>query len=220
VIVGHSLGSFESLLFTDRHRDAVAGMVLLDPSIPDQFARFARVAPQIDEQQKVSIAQGVAGMRKCAADMRDGTVAPGKPDPAGCLQPFPPFYPLAVREALTAMYSPERFETVASINSSLAASSALVVNPARNYGDLPLIVLTATDMGQPPPGATAEFLAQGAAWIEAVNVGHDELAALSTRGVNARVPGASHAIQIVKPQVVIDAIVAVVAQARAVAAAD
>jgi hypothetical protein len=34
------------------------------------------------------------------------------------------------------------------------------------------------------------------------------------------VPGASHAIQLVKPQVVIDAIVAVVAQARADAAGD
>jgi hypothetical protein len=63
-------------------------------------------------------------------------------------------------------------------------------------------------------------LAQGAAWIEEMNLGHDELAALSTRGVNARVPGATHAIQLVKPQVVIDAIVAVVAQARAAAADD
>jgi hypothetical protein len=32
-------------------------------------------------------------------------------------------------------------------------SAALVINPARNYGDMPLIVLTATDLGFPPPGA-------------------------------------------------------------------
>ena len=46
---------------------------------------------------------------------------------------------------------------------------------------------------------------------------HDELAALSTRGVNARVPGANHNIQGTKPQVVIDAVEAVVAVARAAA---
>ena len=31
VMVGHSLGSYESLLFTDRHRRDVVGMVLVDP---------------------------------------------------------------------------------------------------------------------------------------------------------------------------------------------
>ena len=220
MIVGHSLGSYESLLFTDRHRDAVVGMVLVDPSIPDQSARFARVAPLVDEEVKATMAVGVATMRKCAADMRDGTVAPGKPDPNGCLRPFPPAYPLALREAITPLRSPERFETAASINSSVAESAVLVVNPARNYGDMPLIVLTATNMGPPPPGATPDFLAEGAALAEMFNLGHDELAALSTRGVNARVPGATHAIQQVKPQVVIDAIVAVVAQARVAAAGD
>ena len=105
---------------------------------------------------------------------------------------------------------------MASFNATVAESAALVVNPARNYGDMPLIVLSATD--RPPlPGVAPDLLAQ---FIEMINLGHDEQAALSTRGVNARVPGATHAIQEVRPQVVIDAIVAVVAQARAGAAGD
>jgi pimeloyl-ACP methyl ester carboxylesterase len=220
VMVGHSLGSYESLLFTDRHGNAVVGMVLVDPSIPDQFAGYARVAPLIDEQMKVTMAAGVAEMRKCAADLRDGTVAPAKPDPAGCPRPIPSAYPAALREAIGRLRGPERLETVASFNATVAESAALVVNPARNYGDMPLIVLTATDLGFPPPGAAPDLLAQGTALIEVINLGHDELAALSTRGVNARVPGATHAIQEVRPQVVIDAIVAVVAQARAGAAGD
>jgi pimeloyl-ACP methyl ester carboxylesterase len=220
VIAGHSLGSYESLLFTDRHRDAVVGMVLVDPSIPEQSALLARVAPLIDKEIEATMSAGIAQMRKCAADMRDGTVAPGKPDPSGCLRPFPPTYPLALRQAITLLRGPERFETMASLNSSVAESQALVVNPTRNYGDIPLIVLTATDLGPPPPGATQDLLAQGAAFVEMINLGHDELAALSTRGVNARVPGATHAIQQAKPQVVIDAIVAVVAQARAEAAGE
>ena len=215
-MVGHSLGSYESLHFTDRHRDDVVGMVLVDPSTPDQFAVYARVAPLLDEQTKVTMAAGVAEMRKCAADLRDGTVAPGKPDPAGCLRPIPSAYPAALREAIGELDGPERLETVASFNATVAESAALVVHPARNYGDMPLIVLSATD--RPPlPGVAPDLLAQ---FIEMINLGHDELAALSTRGVNARVPGATHSIQEVKPQAVIDAIVAVVAQARAGAAGD
>ena len=215
-MVGHSLGSYESLLFTDRHRDDVVGMVLVDPSTPDQFAVYARVAPLLAEQNKVTMAAGVAEMRKCAADLRDGTVAPGKPDPAGCLRPIPSAYPAALREAIGRLDGPERLETVASFNATVAESAALVVNPARNYGDMPLIVLSATD--RPPlPGVAPDLLAQ---FIEMIDLGHDELAALSTRGVNARVPGATHSIQDVRPQVVIDAIVAVVAQARAGAAGD
>jgi pimeloyl-ACP methyl ester carboxylesterase len=217
IMVGHSLGSYETLLFSDRHRDDVVGMVLVDPSIPDQFAVYTRVAPLIDEQMKVAMAADVAEMRKCAADLRDGTVAPGKPDPAGCLRPIPSAYPAALREAIGQLDGPERLETVASFNATVAESAALVVNPARNYGDMPLIVLTATDLGFPPPGAAPDLSAQGTAFIDMINLGHDELAALSTRGVNARVPGATHSIQDVRPQVVIDAIVAVVAQARAAA---
>ncbi len=63
VLVGHSLGSYESLLFTDRHRDDVVGMVLVDPSPPDQFAVYARIAPLLDEQMKVGMAAGVAQLR-------------------------------------------------------------------------------------------------------------------------------------------------------------
>ena len=113
VVVGDSLGSYESLLFTDRHRENVVGMVLVDPSTPDQFAVYARVAPLLDEQMKVTMAAGVAEMRKCAADLRDGTVAPGKPDPAGCLRPIPSAYPAGLRKAIERLDGPERLETVA-----------------------------------------------------------------------------------------------------------
>ena len=40
VAVGHSLGAYESLLLKDRAPEAVVGMVLVDPSIPDQGDRL------------------------------------------------------------------------------------------------------------------------------------------------------------------------------------
>jgi pimeloyl-ACP methyl ester carboxylesterase len=43
VMVGHSLGAYESLLVKDRAPEAVVGMVLVDPSIPDQFDRLNRI---------------------------------------------------------------------------------------------------------------------------------------------------------------------------------
>ena len=43
---------------------------------------------------------------------------------------------------------------------------------------------------------------------------HDEIAAESTRGVNYIVPGAGHFIQWDKPQVVVDAILKVLAETR------
>ena len=54
------------------------------------------------------------------------------------------------------------------------------------------------------------FPAEEAAWSK----GHDDIAALSSRGINARVPGTGHYIHGAKPQVVIDAIEQVVREAR------
>ncbi len=47
-----------------------------------------------------------------------------------------------------------------------------------------------------------------------MNQGHDELAALSTRGRNIRVAGADHYIQRTQPQAVLDAIETVIQEAR------
>lgn len=214
VVVGHSLGSYESLLFTDRHRDEVVGMVLIDPSIPDQWNRFARVAPafSLADQQR-----GTQVMLQCAADMRSGAVGPGTPDPSGCLAPLPSAYPAALREALAGRRTPEKYETMASINASVDESAVLAVNPQRDFGDMPLVVLTATERGAPPDVASDAFAEQFPRLAGEIDRGHGELAALSTRGVKTPVPGATHAIQQLRPQVVIDAIEAVIAEARAAA---
>ena len=47
VMAAHSLGAFEALLFADRHPDQVAGMVMVDPSTPDQEEQLARAAPAL-----------------------------------------------------------------------------------------------------------------------------------------------------------------------------
>ncbi len=46
LMVGHSMGAYEALRFTDLHRQSVIGMVLVDPAIPDQAAVEERIAPR------------------------------------------------------------------------------------------------------------------------------------------------------------------------------
>ena len=98
---------------------------------------------------------------------------------------------------------------------NIDADGQSMVNPARNYGTMPLIVLTATkDPAAWPPGFTQEAQDELPAYHSVWARGHDEYAALSSRGVNRRVPDSTHYVQYDQPQVVIDAIEEVVAAAR------
>jgi pimeloyl-ACP methyl ester carboxylesterase len=156
VVVGHSLGAYESLLLKDRGPKSVVGRVLVDPSIPDQVDRLNKVAPKPSLADKSTL------------------------DP-------------------------------------LAISSKLVVDPKRHYGQMPIIVLTSTKVPEVPPGtpdivnARAEFAALNAE----MHRGHAELAALSSLGVQRRVPDSGHYIQFDQPDAVIGAIKEVIAATRA-----
>ena len=217
VMIGHSYGAYESLLFTDRHPDKVVGMVLVDPSTPDQAALLQQALPgqPIPDRAQNPVAQI---FRKCAAGIRAGTAKAGGPDPDHCFD-HPPNWPPALREALAAKIgNPVQYETMASFISDSGVGSTLVVNPSRNYRDMPMVVLTAGNRLQLPPGAPPlpdDQKALLAAAEVVADRGHEQLAALSTRGVNTRVPGADHYIQRSKPQAVLDAVAGVVREARA-----
>jgi pimeloyl-ACP methyl ester carboxylesterase len=216
VLVGHSLGSYESLLFADGHPGSVAGMVLVDPSVPGQAALMKRVAPAIAEANDAYVKGLVTLIRGCEAQARDPSPPAAGSTSSQCDLPFPPTYPPAILKALKAhALQPAQAGAVTSFYQNVATSGDQVVDPARNYGNMPLVVLTATEAQAAPPGTSAEAVAQTSAFMDAFGLEHDKLAALSTRGINARVPGSSHYIHQIKPQVVIDAVNEVVAEARA-----
>ena len=215
VMVGHSLGSYESLLYADRHPDKVVGMVLVDGSFPNQRAVLEKVA-SISAEQQAGQNASLAFLRKCAAGLQSGAIRPGGPDPERCFD-YPHHYPPEFRAALDAkIANPIQYRTLASFLENADNAGTLVVNPDRNYGPMPLIVLTGIQPNE-FPGITDEQRTQQAAMAIEWNLGHDAMAALSTRGVNTRVPGAGHYVQQDKPQVVIDAVETVVAEARAAA---
>lgn len=95
----------------------------------------------------------------------------------------------------------------------LDANARMAVNLDRNYGNMPLVVLTAGKPNEPPglPEVVQAELPLGAAeWRRA----HQELATLSTRGTHRIISDSMHDIPHQNPQAVIDAILEVVEEVR------
>lgn len=210
VVVGHSIGAYETLRFTDTHRRAVVGMVLVDPSIPDQFARFRAVAPTIEDADEADLAGQVAQLRRCADRLRTAPLPADDPCVRGN-----PAAPLALAAAIAERQrDPARFRTAASFFESMPLSAKAIVDPRRRYGAKPLIVLTAGVPDPLPAEATAVARAEQAAgqpmWVAA----HDDYAALSRRGVNRTVDRTGHMMQQQRPDAIVAAVAEVLAQVR------
>jgi pimeloyl-ACP methyl ester carboxylesterase len=223
VLVGASMGGWESLLLKDRMVSKVVGMVLVDPSFPDQNARQERVySPALKAWDDGHPPPFIPAWRKCAAALRAGTVRPGGPDPDRCLSgPRPPTYPPELNAALDRVQAERTPEIrAATLEGMLAGpelnaiNSKVTIKPNRNYGNMPLIVLTASQIGG-VPGIPAALQPDAALMQAEWRKGHRELVALSTRGEDRIIEGAPHDIASARPQVVIDAIDQVVDAARA-----
>jgi pimeloyl-ACP methyl ester carboxylesterase len=159
VLVGHSLGGYESLLFADREPEQVAGMVLVDPAFPDQLTPLGKAAPA-QAGYMLSLPNPLTALfRKCSAGLKAGTLTRDGPDPDGCFHPqWPASYPPelatalnkrvagATREQLLAAWDTMLFFGSPQL---LERDSKVVINPKRNYGAMPLIVLTRTEFRPP-----------------------------------------------------------------------
>jgi pimeloyl-ACP methyl ester carboxylesterase len=233
VMVGHSLGAFETLRFTDLHRQSVVGMVLVDPDIPDRAAVNERLAPQFATLSRALEDQDVKQRQDCAAELRGGTLKSGVPRFEQCTaaNEVPTDFPRLKAAIAQLNADPARLLTQASLEKEHYTDSREVINAQRHYGDMPLIVLTAgldeasalgSLRGLPPgtPGAgTPEELGQLREQIvrflrDGWGAGHDAYAALSTQGRNQLVPDSTHGIQNHKPEVVISAVIEVLDEIR------
>ena len=209
VLVSHSLGSFDVRLFALTRPEAVAGLVLVDPSADWQTKRMAAVAPKMNALQDAAM----AGLKPCAESPRPPERAKlcslGAPAPSPEAQAY-----------LAAARGPDFYRSMLSEAAAIDADSAELTAArealtARRKGAAPLagkplVILTAGDQGS--PGLSAE---DNAAVRKVWGTMHDEMAMLSTRGVNRTVEGSTHYIHQLKPQVVIDAVAEVVDAARA-----
>jgi pimeloyl-ACP methyl ester carboxylesterase len=224
VLVGHSMGGLESLVFADAHRSEVRGMVLVDPTIPGQYQVFARVAGNFTAFANRGRAQSVAAAKSCALFLSSGKA--NNSPPTGCPPAIASFYPQPVVKALTPLQSDAaRVLAQSSMVEQMVHSTLLGLNPRRNYGSMPLIVLSApandasVPAGQPtafsfPPDINPAVLAEVPNMARELQLGHDKLAKLSTRGSMRIVLGTGHQIPLFRPEIVVSTIREVVELAR------
>jgi len=200
VMVGHSIGAAYIMTFTRLFGAEVGGLVSVDGSHPDQFARYREVTGK-------SLVPSATVPRIGAALAWTGLLRalPAAPTPAS--------WP-AVIDKVTPGFLPTSLGALASEANAIPATLSSA-GESRVLGDRPLIVLTA---GQPQPPAALKAMGitadQGRRVQAASRALHDEQATWSRHGRNDLVPDASHYIQFDRPDVVIGAVREVVAAVR------
>jgi pimeloyl-ACP methyl ester carboxylesterase len=222
ILVGHSEAGFYEPLYADRYRQEVAGMVLVDPSFPNDAQEYHTVSPAAARMDASfggiyhrcyeaalhgGLAQGSAAYAPCGFPAHWEAIYK-----AQCTEHGPAFCELVhvqLGERQRPAYWLDSESEIASEINGQNSTEALAAQ--RNYGDLPLIVLTAADdNGDPLPVPPQEMAA-----VERISrEGHERLAHASTIGVDFIVQHTGHNIQIERPTAVISAIAEVVDQAR------
>ncbi|HEY2686607.1 MAG TPA: alpha/beta hydrolase [Steroidobacteraceae bacterium] len=202
VLVGHSLGSYETLMFSFHHAKEVAGVVLIDPSAPFQTQRLKAAAPAtyavIDGYQQKQVADLKSCIGWLGEKANDSLVA------ANCISPPDPAYPESLQHAVAQWeHNAAAQKNVLSLLESIfnGRDSQELKASWKHLDAMPLIVLTA---GAPPPvplqgEAKMQLPKLQSEWSKM----HDEIAALSTHGTNRVVSGATHYIYLDRPAVVL-----------------
>ena len=215
VLVGHSFGGLVMRIFAARYRSDVSGLVLVDPAHPEDW-----VTPAPKEQIKIDrgiklCRSGATAARVGAARLVSGLVTFGlfgvarglatvvsrgglSREDEGVLAPYWKLPP-ETRRPLRQFWTQEKFfaalgSQIASISTSAAETLAAA---AGGYGDLPLVTISSTDPGD-------YRLRQ-----------QEALARLSDRGRHVVASKSGHWIPLDQPQVVIEAIREVLADAMA-----
>ena len=200
VMVGHSLGGPYVTVFTMLYGAEVSGVVLVDPTHPDQFPRYREIAGK-------SIMPSAGLVRVGAAVAWTGLVR------AQADANTPDSWPHEIGRVNAAFLSASVHglaREVEAIPATLRTASEL-----QSFGDRPFVVLTA---GRGPStselsqmGLTAE---QGMRLRAVSTALHEDQAARAPYGRHTVIPDASHYIQFDRPDAVIGAIREVVNSVR------
>lgn len=211
VLVGHSIGGPYTRTYVGKYGEQVAGLVMVDPSHPDQIARLGKVVSIDVHPKRASTLIHTAKALAWTGIVRFVIARGDKP------QARTPAETKRLGDALA--------KSAAYASTSIRGSASELdgfdrtMDQARavhSFGNRPLIVLTAMAPMTPEQlkglGMKAE---DGARFKQEWKTLHTEQAAFSTRGRQQIVPDATHYIQVDRPEVVIAAVREVVGEVRA-----
>ena len=211
VLVGHSFGTFTVRLYASTYPDEVAGMVLVDPIYPSDWlhmteagqrklmgairlSRYGAVLARLGVARLVSllVCLGAAGLARSSASlMTGGTLAEAERMIAPVVK-----LPSELRPIIAAFWTqPKFFDAIVSQAESLPRSAAQVAATG-DYGDMPLVVLSASDSC--PTGAKE----------------NEDLTRLSSQGKHIVASKSGHWIHLDEPDLVVEAIREVVESVR------
>ncbi len=214
VLVGHSFGGLVTRIFAARFAGDVAGLVLVDPAHPEDWidpveAERRRIDRGVRLCRHGGMAARLGIARVIAALATAGALGPARAlvsvasrgglrrDDEGILAPMWKL-PAEARRPLARFWTePKFYDALGSQIASMCVSAREAMDAApAGYGDLPLVTLSASD---PSPERIER---------------QDAVARLSTRGRHVIASNSGHWIPLDEPQVVIDAILAVVRESR------
>jgi pimeloyl-ACP methyl ester carboxylesterase len=214
VLVGHSYGGLVTRLYASRHPNDVAGLVLIEPAIAEEWTnpteeqlaliargvrlcRYGAAAARRGLAQLVSVLVRFGALR--AARLLVGLVSRGglRREDEGIPAPIWKLPP-EVRGVLREMWTqPKFFEALGSQIDTICESATAVMSAGPpDYDDLPLAIISSARSGEQRLQADSA------------------LAQRSTRGRHILAADSGHWIPLDAPQVVIDAITAMVVEIR------
>lgn len=200
VLVGHSFGSLNVRLFTDRYPALVAGVVTVDGSHEDQ----TRSIPASMQRFQTAMYKRIAACGTSHGPVKDPLCEP-QADPTLS----PPLIALIKRDEV-------RPRQVAAINDEFKhfeLSATQVRKARRSFGSIPMVVVTGAKPnrwkfpGVPP----ADSASMAATWTRLQN----NLATLSKHGEHVTADDSNHYVQVDAPWVVTAAVTHVVDLVRA-----
>ena len=182
VFAGHSIAGLYSRYYIHLYPDEVAGLVLLDPSHPNQTERLGFSPDAAFEKLAAMI-------RMMQFLLKFGLIELYDPRMTEAAAPWLSDFPAEVQEQIRwTAKRPSNFEAwireTADFEKAAAQAAA-----NRTLGDLPLIVVSAT---KPLPEGLYPNGADTRTTQEAIVAMHEDIVSLSTRGEHFEVPTAEH----------------------------
>ena len=215
ILVGHSYGGLVMRVFAARHAAAVAGLVLIEPAIPEEWVtpsheqhalirrgvrlcRYGAGAARSGVARAVSLLVNLGALPAARALVAFASRGALRREDEGILAPMWKLPPEA-RRVLGRMWTrPQFFEALGSQIEHVSQSAAEMLRDTHeNLVDMPLIVMSSS-------AAHERRIAADLA-----------LAKQSRRGRHIVAPESGHWVPLDAPQAVIDAIVDIVDQVRA-----